>query len=180
MSIKKTAAKTLLPPLKFVLSELKEKQKRDEERKKMVAEEKEKRKAGGFQRFMKFLIGAMVVFILLFFALLFLVGSGSLGSTSAGETNMTTIIDAYGQNPPVVIEIYSESCPHCKDMNDVIAEFRKENPDVNIMQIESSGSRVSVQYIPTLVIVRKDGTHAERVGAMGMDDFKAWVGGNYY
>lgn len=81
-----------------------------------------------------------------------------------------------------ILDFYADWCNPCKALSKVIEEYEKENPDINIKRInvedDSSAELVSiygVRALPTLYLIKDDGTEKSRVGTMSLQQLKEFI-----
>lgn len=77
-----------------------------------------------------------------------------------------------------VILFYKKLCPHCKNMEKVLAKFSIKAPDTAIMTIDSEAcpkamTIAKVERVPTLVIVKAGKIVARKVGLMNPKELLA-------
>ena len=81
-----------------------------------------------------------------------------------------------------ILDFYADWCNPCKALSKVIEEYQKENPDITIKRInvedDSSAELVSiygVRALPTLYLIKDDGTEKSKVGTMNLQQLKEFI-----
>ena len=77
-----------------------------------------------------------------------------------------------------IILFYKNLCPHCKNMEKVLAKFSIKSRDTAIMTIDSEACPLAmtitkVERVPTLVIVKAGKIVANKVGLMNPKELLA-------
>ena len=93
-------------------------------------------------------------------------------------TTTDGVVDEFGGDSPVLIEVYADWCKYCNNMKPVVEQLREENPGIKLKLINVDEHNIKMS-LPRFIIVRTDGTYTEKVGAMPEDEFKSWVLNNY-
>ncbi|ABB37265.1 glutaredoxin [Oleidesulfovibrio alaskensis G20] len=70
-----------------------------------------------------------------------------------------------------IVLFHKELCPHCKNMEKVLAKFGAKNPDVELLAVDSEADPAvmeayGVERVPSLVIVRGGRAVYTRTGLM--------------
>lgn len=81
-----------------------------------------------------------------------------------------------------ILDFYADWCNPCKALSKVIEEYEKENPNINIERIDveddSNAGLVSdykVRSLPTLYMIKDDGTEKFKVGTMNLQQLKEFI-----
>lgn len=93
-------------------------------------------------------------------------------------TNTQGVVNKFGQDSPVLIEVYADWCKYCNEMKPIVERFQKEHPEIKIKLINVDENNIKMS-LPRFIIVQKNGTYTEKIGAMPEEEFKLWVLSNY-
>ena len=79
-----------------------------------------------------------------------------------------------------VIDFWAEWCGPCKMFSPVFEEVSEEVDDVNFGKVDMEefqqlGTKLGVRALPTTMMIKNGSEAARTAGAMGKDDFKAWL-----
>lgn len=94
------------------------------------------------------------------------------------ELTQTSFEDTIpGTNDGIVI-FYKELCPHCKNMEKVLAKFSQKRPEVLIMRINieenaSIAKSTGVERPPTLLIIKQGSIVSKKTGLMNPKELMA-------
>jgi thiol-disulfide isomerase/thioredoxin len=93
-------------------------------------------------------------------------------------TTTEGVVDKFGNDGPVLIEVYADWCKYCQNMKPIIERLQSEHPEINVKLINADENNIKMS-LPRLIIVRTDGTYTDNEGAMPEEGFKLWVLSNY-
>jgi thioredoxin 1 len=97
--------------------------------------------------------------------------SNSSGSNSSGNSNVSSQATAQvpsvdeasfdqevlSSKTPVLVDFYTETCPHCKNMAPVLAQLKSEHPEVKIVRVDamanpSLAQKYNVGPVPAFLV----------------------------
>lgn len=93
-------------------------------------------------------------------------------------TTTEGIVDEFGQEKPVLIEVYADWCKYCNNMKPIVERLQKEHPEIRIKLVNVDENNIKMS-LPRFIIVRTDGTYTEKIGAVPEEEFESWVLDNY-
>ena len=96
------------------------------------------------------------------------------GAAELTDTNFKDEVD----NATGILFFYKKLCPNCKAMKAVIEKFTLGKNEFSVMQIDSESNPVamavmSVERVPTLLIVKEGKVVATKVGLMNVRELTA-------
>ncbi len=94
------------------------------------------------------------------------------------ELSDTTFQEHLSATEGGIILFYKKLCPHCKNMEKVLAKFSIKVPDTTIMTIDSEAcpdamAALGVERVPTLIIVKGGRTVLTKAGLMNPKELRA-------
>jgi thioredoxin 1 len=76
-----------------------------------------------------------------------------------------------------IVLFYKELCPHCKNMEKVLAKFSAKAPEIDIMVMDSEAcpdamTALGVERVPTLVIIKGGQSLVTKAGLMNPKELR--------
>ena len=94
------------------------------------------------------------------------------------ELNDTTFKEKIKAAEGGILLFYKQLCPHCKNMEKVLAKFSAKAPDVIIMTIDSEAcpdamAAMGAERVPTLAIIKGGKAVKTKAGLMNPKELRA-------
>ncbi|MGN0377869.1 MAG: thioredoxin [Suilimivivens sp.] len=86
-----------------------------------------------------------------------------------------------GQDVPVLVDFYSDSCIPCKQLSPILGDIEEEYEDrikvykVNVNFDQEIAARFQVMSAPTLILFQKGEPADKKPGLQKKADLKAWI-----
>jgi thioredoxin 1 len=108
-------------------------------------------------------------------------GSQSMGAPLPAVTDASFQSEVLDQTQPVLVDFYTQSCPHCKTMAPILGQIAQEYSSslkvvkVDVMDNPVLAHRYNINGVPAFMLFDKGKTVASVVGSIPKDQLVAII-----